>query len=170
MDTRSTRSRRTVARAQSISRPYTSAELDELTAQLDAIERDELAHAARPKWAQLALEFAALSLVVDELGQRLCGSIGEPSRERERPSRAQVRTLRRLASTDGTLDPSDDDDALWCDSRCIAAMRSRRWVEWDGAVWRITIYGLQALARYDAQERERAHVQLSLIAGGRHGQ
>lgn len=170
MHTGSTRPRRTVARAQSISRPYTSAELDQLTEQLEAIERGERCSSScnvpqLSQWAQLALQFAELSLVVDAIGERICGSIASASRGR--PSRAQVRVLRRLATTDGQLDPTDDDDALWCDPNTMRALRVRRWVEWDGAVWRVTPYGLQALARHDARCRVATRVQLQLLAGGR---
>lgn len=172
MDTRSTRARRTVAPAPL----YTSAELDALAEQLDAIERGELpaarsscAPSTLSQWAQLALQFAELSLVVDAIGERICGPIASASRGR--PSRAQVRVLRRLATTNGQLDPTDDDDALWCDPNTLRALRVRRWVEWDGAVWRVTPYGLQALARHDAQCRAATRVQLTLIAGGRsHGE
>ena len=174
MYTRSTTRVRTVANARKNSRTvsrthvrevalYTSAELDELTAQLDALE----------PWQQLPL-LEELATTLDDVQARL-HSIGEQLRASlsapwlARPSRAQWRVLVRLATVAGhELDPRDEDDSAWCDGAVLGAMLRRRWVSCDALTgrWRLTAYGAHAYRRGVLARAESDAVQLTLIPGG----
>lgn len=172
MSTRSTARVRTVANARKNSRAvspstvrevalYTSAELDELSAQLDALE----------PWEQVPLfaELDRLASALDEVQARL-HSITEELRAPwlARPSRAQWRVLARLALVDGhTLDPRDEDDALWCDPVVLRALARRRWVALTiVGLWALTPFGEHAYHRELVRRRQRDSVQLTLIRGG----
>lgn len=153
---------------------YSSHELDELSAQLEAIERaqldqnsTELDAGTRPSWHQLALDCCALGEQLAAIGETLARIEARVSPPwYARPSRAQRRVLVRLVRV-GPLDPRDDDDAGWCDTQVLRAMLRRRWVECDErGHWRVTAYGAQALARVEARERDEQRVQLVLIRGG----
>lgn len=180
MYTRSTTRVRTVANRSKNSRPvsraqvrevalYTSAELDALTEQLDAIERDE------QRWTQQALfEIEALASTLDDVQARL-HTVAESLRASlqapwlARPSRAQWRVLVRLATVDGQeLDPRDEDDSAWCDGAVLGAMLRRRWIACDALTgrWRLTAYGAHAYKRGVLARAEHDAVQLSLIPGG----
>lgn len=177
MDTRSTTRVRTVASREQFHpsvAPYTSSELDALTAQLEAIETAATAAeersprpVARAQWAQLALDCCELTEQLEAIRETLARIEARVTPAHlARPSRAQRRVLLRLVRV-GPLDPRDDDDAAWCDLQVLRAMQRRRWVECDErGHWRVTAYGEHALARVEARERDAARVQLTLIRGG----
>lgn len=168
MDTRSTTRVRTVANDASISQVnhhsvalYTPDELDALTEQLDALE----------PWEQLPLfaELDALASTLDEVQAHL-HAITETLRAPwlARPSRAQWRVLARLALVEPhTLDPRDEDDALWFDPVVMRAMARRRWVVLSfTGVWALTAFGTHAYRRELSRRAHRDAVQFTLIQGG----
>jgi hypothetical protein len=173
MYTRSTTRVRTVANRpvfHTSVAPYTSSELDELTAQLealDAIAASAPRTVAREQWQQLALDCCELTEQLEAIRETLARIEARVTPAHlARPSRAQRRVLLRLVRV-GPLDPRDDDDAAWCDAQVLRAMQRRRWVECNMfGEWRVTAYGEQALARLEARERDAARVQLTLIRGG----
>lgn len=176
MDTRSTTRVRTVANRPDFHTsvaPYTSSELDELTAQLEALDASAASAASAPRtvareqWQQLAIDCCELTEQLEAIRETLARIEARVTPAHlARPSRAQRRVLVRLVRV-GPLDPRDDDDAAWCDTQVLRAMLRRRWVECDErGHWRVTAYGAQALARLEARERDEQRVQLTLIRGG----
>jgi len=211
MYTRSTRARRSVANDRKNSQPvslYTSAELDELAAQLESLDHQSarasrttraraaasvastattsvvtstrtsspagvenapnVSHSIAREWVQLALTTATIAAVIERHELAITGTAPRGPSTHDRPSRAQVRVLRRLVATDGTLDPRHEDDAQWCDPSTLRAMCARRWIVWhdERELWCLTSYGVQTLARHDARASEELAVQLVLVKGG----